>query len=1470
MFLWIMALEPSLSGPFKLIKASVPTHGNIGVIQDQPRLLIASFEFNGMIAPVIIDTGATISIVPEHGTIMAKLQPKPKQANVSLSMADEGIVHVNQQVSFNIRPATTQIKPIKVSMFVANNTKTVLGHAALLGLDVLKQFDLNIKFNNNQVRMYHRDTVVGSETTTNKEYQASITVNSRFESLKLGDELNVILSRFSSVFSDVSVEPIKGEPMRFITTHSRPIHAPLRHYNKDEIIQMKAHVEGLLKQGIIEPSDSGYAAQSRIIPKKNGSGRLVINYIPLNASTIRNSYAGPHVHDIFGVIQGKQFFSVMDCSQGFYQIQVDPRDKHKTAFSTPLGNFQFIRAPFGARNSGAKFQSEMNRVLQDGLYTRCVVYVDDILVFGKDIHEHNRNLAWVLERCLLYNVKLKLEKCKFARKQVNYLGFVISGESIQPQPSKVDAIVEAPSPTDKTMLRSILGKLNFYARFIPNYSKLAEPLRVLQQKNVDFQWKDEHQASLVALKSALKSATKLKLCASHEEKYIELHISGDSIEALLLDKQDQLIMRTSRFLSTNQVNYSFIEKQMMALVEAIDKFKVYLQPEAYIIRTPDNTLQRALSKVNRAERIDRILLDMPEGHDSFKFEIKTSIMHPSNAKSRDHIAQEIYYIDGACRRNGKSNCKASWAVCAEFDQELQASGYVSDLPSNQSAEITAAIKACDIAKSRDQSEITIVTDSNYVHSAVTNWIDKWLTNDWIDHKKKPVVHVELFKRLLDAKRDLKIEWIKVKGHSGHPGNTRADQLATSLLDASTKHVCAAMQTTDLQAECQEIDELKQAIEDGKHPDLIIQNDTVYFVDTKQPEGDQLRVFVPSNARPWLLRLAHDSQCTGGHQGIKKTHRKLHNFYWPRMYKDVESYIKSCDVCQRFKQPVGRPPGYLHSIPVSEIFEHLHLDIMGPFTTTPRGNQYIYTATDAMSKWAYTRAAGRIRSSDLIKFLEECILSIHGNPQVIITDNGSQLTSDEWKSFIDKHNIKQCTTTAYHPQSNGIDERLNGTITRILRAYVDELQSDWDHQLKWATHLYNNTVHESTGYSPYQILHGYDPRSPLRVRLPLQEAESKDIDGLRKLIRSQARDANAEAQTRQRKYYNAHRREVEYFVGQQILVRNHTAAHGLKMKLHPKWDGPVYVISINNDDSDSPKAITYLDPDRLCIKTVAVQDVKPYIRRSSDLVDSTNQTLEPGQKGGHDASVNDDDALLTSNWFYATRDGSQQNESVTNRNSFIEAFSNNSQNNESMRRSCLKDSTQITSFDAELASSDGRKTSTPRRIMINDEPSIHIIDNDAQTRRLRPRDPSKQPQYTAPIPQVDDSISDPTFYPQSTNAKQLYSNVAQRANNAKQKSISQPNRQLDEIPSLLIRPHTQPIASSSSQALTSRPECSSSRINNEAPKRISPFVRSIRQQSKIPRLSNTSSCARKQQQVIEPPDVDHQHASSYDTANESSD
>lgn len=1022
----------------------------------------------------------------------------------------------------------------------------------------------------------------------------------------------------------------------------------------------------------------------------------------MNAATYRDSYVLPNISDILAAIQGKQYFSSLDCTQGFYQIDVDERDRHKTAFSTPIGNFQFRRCPFGARNSCAEFQSAMNRIFREGLFTRCVIYVDDILVFGNTREEHDRNLEWVLQRCAQNNVKLKLEKCNLLQTEVEYLGFLISGSSIKPVPSKVDKLLATKPPRDKTELRSVIGKLNFYSRFIPNYSRGLECLRSLLVKDKDFQWRPSHQRALETLLSQLDHISIQSLVSNKDNKIVMLSVFQDSLEALLLTDDNRLITRTSRLLSTNEANYSFIEKQLLCLVLALNKFQILMQPDRFVVRAPNEDLEKIINQIHRPDRVENLLLELPPGFDKFEVQIDQSLPTNSAKKRQFHVPEEIFYVDGACRNNGKDNCRASWAVCAEYDEQLELKGFLDCNPSNQSAELEAAIQACKAAKLYGFKSISIVTDSKYLYSAATLWIDRWKNNDWKDHKNKPVVNTKKFEELLHAKQDLDIEWCHVKGHSENIGNNRADMLARSLLDPKAATLCALTSNShSIQGQDPEINDIRKLIDRGLLPDMETIDNTVYFVDKKLPEGSQHRIYVPKKARHWLLTLAHDDQMYGGHLGIRKTFRKLVRFYWPRMHSEVEAYVKSCNTCQAFKNPSGMPPGYLHSIPVSQVFEHLHIDIVGPLKVTYSGNKYIITATDAFSKWAFAIPSQNIRTEEVISAIENNILAVHGKPKRIITDRGTQFTSHDWQDFIEKLGIEHKLTTSYHPQTNGIDERLNGTLMRILRNYVDEFQERWDKQLKWALYAYNTTVHESTGYSPYQVLFGFDPRSPLKPQSPFSPSEQLTKDD----IRTDVNERNKLSQDLQKKYYDRHRRPCKLYVGQSVYIKVHNHPSDLSGKFYIKWEGPMVITKLLGDGSD-PKAVKVFDYEAMTKKVVSINDVKPAI----DVYEQPQVSKDPNQTGeGHTLIDHSCDSRAFDDPSYHVN----LDDDESKQNAYNQATDTCIEQQPVDRIDSDQQANELSDQDLDLQSRTmhGPISSSPRRVTISDTVTAHLYPPD---------------------------------------------------------------------------------------------------------------------------------------------------------------
>jgi len=211
--------------------------------------------------------------------------------------------------------------------------------------------------------------------------------------------------------------------------------------------------------------------------------------------------------------------------------------------------------------------------------------VDDILVLGRTLQEHVDNIRSVLQKCKENQAKLKLEKCIFARKEVVYLGYKITGEHIEPVGERVDKIASCVAPTSRDELRKVISKLNFYSRFIENYTEKLEPLRQLFAKSADLHWTISHQNALNMLIGDTKHFRPQLLAPRECHKTITIHVACESFEVALMNDENQLISRSGKLLSSTESNYTRVEKHLLALIHALERFKVLIDPTNHSVLT---------------------------------------------------------------------------------------------------------------------------------------------------------------------------------------------------------------------------------------------------------------------------------------------------------------------------------------------------------------------------------------------------------------------------------------------------------------------------------------------------------------------------------------------------------------------------------------------------------------------------------------------------------------------------------------------------------------------------------------------------------------------------------------------------------------------------------------------------------------------------------------------------------------------
>ena len=398
------------------------------------------------------------------------------------------------------------------------------------------------------------------------------------------------------------------------TGDAGPIRSRPYRYSASERGTISTLVQEMVDAGVAAPSDSPWSSPVVLVRKKNGEHRFCVDYRRLNATTKKDVYPLPRMDDALDRLGGAQFFSTIDLASGYWQVGVDPASQEKTAFITPDGLFEFQRMPFGLCNAPATFQRLMDRVLGSLKWTHCLVYLDDILVFGRTLEEHNSRLASVLERLQKAGLTVNIAKCRFAAESVSFLGHEVGADGLRPNPEKVRAVAEFSPPTSVTQLRSFLGLVSFYRRFIPGFSTRALPLTRLLKKAAKWRWGEEEAGAFDNLRNAL--ATAPVLAPFHDDLPVEMFTdaSGVGLGAVLMQPHEEglrPVAYVSRRLVGAEERYHSNEQEILAVVWALGKLRPYVYGRRVTVHTDNNVVRWLYSKKEISGRLSRWVLPEP-------------------------------------------------------------------------------------------------------------------------------------------------------------------------------------------------------------------------------------------------------------------------------------------------------------------------------------------------------------------------------------------------------------------------------------------------------------------------------------------------------------------------------------------------------------------------------------------------------------------------------------------------------------------------------------------------------------------------------------------------------------------------------------------------------------------------------------------------------------------------------------------
>ena len=453
-------------------------------------------------------------------------------------------------------------------------------------------------------------------------------------------KLGKILDKHAKVFSDLG--KLKGEKVKLnIDKEQAPKAQPQRRIPYHIREEVKCALSELEQQDIIErvPDNQPTPWISPIVavPKKNGGVRICVDMREANAAIKRVRHPIPTVEDVSFELNGAKYFSKLDLSQAYHQLELDEASRYITTFSTHVGLFRYKRLNYGTNAAAEIFQYTLQTQLQGLCGVKNIA--DDILVYGKTRDEHDSNLEKCLQRLSTKGLRLNQSKCTFLSNTLSFFGQIFSANGTKPDPQRVSDLQNAPIPTNVHDVRSLLGMANYSSKYIANFATVTSPLRDLTKKNTKFEWTQDHQKAFDDLTAALSSAKCMAYFDTQKETYVTLDASPVGVSAILSQKSteqndEKVVAYAGRALTDVEKRYSQTEKEALAIIWGVEHFHLYLYGNDFTLITDHKPLEVIYGsrKSKPSARLERWVLRLQPY--SFNVVYKPGANNPADYLSR--------------------------------------------------------------------------------------------------------------------------------------------------------------------------------------------------------------------------------------------------------------------------------------------------------------------------------------------------------------------------------------------------------------------------------------------------------------------------------------------------------------------------------------------------------------------------------------------------------------------------------------------------------------------------------------------------------------------------------------------------------------------------------------------------------------------------------------------------------------------
>lgn len=519
----------------------------------------------------LVDSGSPVSFISSSCGFLQTLGKQRKCSRSFLSVCGNPFI-VKRYVECPVS--------VKDRIVVAKLLITDTPHRVILGCDTLSLLNATVTFNPPGI---HFDNPPRPIVTSSVSQTTNMSENlTRRQCGQLSGLLGEFADRFSSSPEDIGrTTTVKHS----IVTEGNPV--KLKAYRQPETHKgpTKEMIDKMLKNGVIRHSSSPWSFPFFLIKKKNGTYRFVVDYRRLNQQTVKDCFPLPLIDELLVNLSGSRYFTTLDLSSGYWQVEIEEESKHKTAFQADGQLFEFNVMPFGLCNAPATFQRLMQNILGD---LNLLPYIDDVIIASNDFSDHLKSIRCILMRLRDHNLKLNASKCQFGYPSIVYLGHHVSSEGVRADPAKVEKLKSIGRPTSKRETEALLGFANYLSKFVRNYAGVMASIFAAKQ-TTPFNWTPEADAALQKLKQLLAEDALLRFPDFDKQFTLSVDASNVALGAYL-SQEGCPIAYASRLLHGAELNYSTTDREFLALTWAVKNFRPYLLGRKFLILTDHQPL----------------------------------------------------------------------------------------------------------------------------------------------------------------------------------------------------------------------------------------------------------------------------------------------------------------------------------------------------------------------------------------------------------------------------------------------------------------------------------------------------------------------------------------------------------------------------------------------------------------------------------------------------------------------------------------------------------------------------------------------------------------------------------------------------------------------------------------------------------------------------------------------------------------